>query len=580
MQQAQDWALRQEYVGNYVPFEAYSPTYSQMSFEQEQWYFYWRTQLRQGKFLATDLSYLFVYVYELLNLVGVQSPADGRARLITFWQAYRTLQPKLDNYLVDWVADFGVLNQLSESVLAWYAAALRVGATSRNTETLQLEAWHQQGRDYTALPATTLFTLADYAAQQSRFYQAFQNELALDESLKRGVAVVDGFVQQSQQRSLYELHLPLPTQTVVRLPLQGAVHRYPATPIVIGRVRPWMTEETLRGDLKAILRYTENILRTQAGYKTKLRGVTLPPAWATVLDQAFVKVPPKRVVSIDLAGAAALQRESDELRQRLLETDETPPNVELPAQSAIVENAISASLSSHASRFQRPQDAPDGLLTDLAALTAIMGDAGSEATTLLRALREAQWQSKPATMKAFAAHQFMSLLFDQVNERALAELGDELIFIEGDDWVVAEDYRDEIAYLLDHPDFATKLAPDEGVSAPPQATSSDVEAHDLIPTGWEECVRQMLPLQWATLAIVLESPDPNAIMPKLEGLARSHYVTASQLLDQTNEVGLATVGDNLVDSASTPPQVIEEYIEPLKALLLWAKEHDQIEGLP
>jgi hypothetical protein len=46
-----------------------------------------------------------------------------------------------------------------------------------------------------------------------------------------------------------------------------------------------------------------------------------------------------------------------------------------------------------------------------------------------------------------------------------------------------------------------------------------------------------------------------------------------------NETGLETVGDNLIDVAKPSPQVIDEYREALEALLLWAQEHDQIEGL-
>lgn len=574
VQQAQEWARRQETVGNYVPFESYSPTYRQMSFEQQQWYFYWRTQLRQGKPLATDLSYLFVYVYELLNVVGANSPTDARNRLVSFWHVYRGLQPKLDSSLVDWVADFSVLHNLSESALAWYANVLSEGVTNKNNEQLQLEAWYQQGRDYDALPAPTLYALAGYAAQQNKFYQAYQGEVALDDALKRGVAVIDGYVQQQQQLSLYELYLPMPTQSVIRPPLQGALHTYPTTPIVIGRVRPWLSEGGLKNDLRQILRYTENILRTQEGFKTKLRGVTLPPEWATVLDQAFVKALPKRTVSIDLADAAALQRESDALRQRLLDASEvgTPDEPQLTTSApALPPSATSPTI---VPAIERPDDAPTGLLTDLPALIAIMGSATSEATELLRSLRTRQWQTVPTNLNT-GGNGFVSLLFDRVNEQAIEALGDALLFIEGDEWVVAEDYRDEIAYLLDHPEFAAQV-PVAGEPMSSNVAPAATAQHDLIPTGWEECVRQMQPLGWATLAIVLGQEE---VMSKLEALARSELLTANQLLDQINEVGLASVGDILLDVATDPPQVIEEYQEPLGELVVWAQEHDQIRGL-
>lgn len=587
VRQGQEWATRQEYVGNYASFESNLPTYRQMTLAQQQWYFFWRTQVRQGKILATDPSYLFVYVYELLNVIGVNSPTEAQDRLAAFWQAYRAINPKLDNYLVDWVADFGILNRLSPSPLPWYAHALAEGAKGKRLETLLLEAWHQEGRDYAALPPAFLYSFVGYATDQNKFYQAFQNELSLDDSLKRGIEVIDGYVQETQRRSLYELHLPTPTQTVVRPPLNGAVHRYPPTPLVIASVRPWQTEATLRDDLKAILRYTENILRSQAAYKTKLRGVSLPSAWATVLDQAFIKAPPKRIVSIDPAGAQALQRESDELRQRLLEGAED--EVETPAPLGVtpaVEEVPSNAQPSGIAAIQRPADAPDGLLTDLPALVAIMGSADSEATGLLRSLRAHTWQGTPDMLQQANKGEFVNVIFDRVNERAITELGDALIFIEGEEWVVAEDYWDEIAYLLDHPAFAgTLLASSaastgtsgDNVAAEDADTSPQVEHLDTIPAGWEDFVRQMRPITWATLAIVTEGAD---VMAKLEALARDHYFTASQLLDQANETSLDAMGDNLIDVTTTPPQMIEEYVEALQALLLWAKENHQIEGVP
>ena len=64
-------AARTEAKALPVEFMQYWPTYDVMSPAQQQWYFYWRSEVRQGRLLATDLSYIFVHVYELINLIGV-----------------------------------------------------------------------------------------------------------------------------------------------------------------------------------------------------------------------------------------------------------------------------------------------------------------------------------------------------------------------------------------------------------------------------------------------------------------------------------------------------------------------------
>ena len=53
-------------------FMHYWPTYRDMN-NMQRWYFYWRTQARKGNYLPTDLSYTFVHVYEILNLVEMQT---------------------------------------------------------------------------------------------------------------------------------------------------------------------------------------------------------------------------------------------------------------------------------------------------------------------------------------------------------------------------------------------------------------------------------------------------------------------------------------------------------------------------
>ena len=51
-----------------VPFFSYVAQYSQLSQRQLAWYFWWRQNVRNGVFLDTDLSYIYLYIYEIINL--------------------------------------------------------------------------------------------------------------------------------------------------------------------------------------------------------------------------------------------------------------------------------------------------------------------------------------------------------------------------------------------------------------------------------------------------------------------------------------------------------------------------------
>jgi hypothetical protein len=87
-----------------------------MSYEQLRTYFTWRTGLRNGKVSKASISYAFVYVYELLNLIGVISAEEGYSKLVSFWEDYRAYSAGLDKHIPGWLKDYRVYYSLSETV--------------------------------------------------------------------------------------------------------------------------------------------------------------------------------------------------------------------------------------------------------------------------------------------------------------------------------------------------------------------------------------------------------------------------------------------------------------------------------
>ncbi len=103
-----------EYRGEFVQ---YFPTYQAMNSLQLRGYFSWRTQVRRGNVQRTSLSFAFVYIYELLNLVGEEFPQIAYERLRWFWNAYRRHDPRIDSYMRQWLCDFVVYYGLERSLL-------------------------------------------------------------------------------------------------------------------------------------------------------------------------------------------------------------------------------------------------------------------------------------------------------------------------------------------------------------------------------------------------------------------------------------------------------------------------------
>ena len=98
-----------------VPFSSYFPYYQKLGNEQLRTYFTWRTQVRKGIVKPTSLSYVFLYIYELLNNVGVDSPEDGLAKLVSLWSAFRNHDHAIDKYVLRWFKDYHVYYHLPQS---------------------------------------------------------------------------------------------------------------------------------------------------------------------------------------------------------------------------------------------------------------------------------------------------------------------------------------------------------------------------------------------------------------------------------------------------------------------------------
>ena len=65
------------------------PQYEQMSASQLAYYLYFRDEVRNGRYIKTDNSYLFLYVYEIINLPDKIPPASGALLLSRIWSVYR-----------------------------------------------------------------------------------------------------------------------------------------------------------------------------------------------------------------------------------------------------------------------------------------------------------------------------------------------------------------------------------------------------------------------------------------------------------------------------------------------------------
>ena len=154
-----------DYQGDFLK---YFPTYQSMNDQQLRGYFSWRTKVRGGRIEKTPLSFVFVYIYELLNQIGPRTPEEGFQTLKNFWLAYLDLAPQINGYFKIWLKDYVVYHNLAPALLADF---------SENTfDQAVLTLLDHRSRTADEV-FSSLNSLSSYKLENSRFFKQFPEEV-------------------------------------------------------------------------------------------------------------------------------------------------------------------------------------------------------------------------------------------------------------------------------------------------------------------------------------------------------------------------------------------------------------------
>ncbi len=430
-----------DYDGD-VLFSAYFPNYQLMGYEQFRTYFTWRTKVRKGEIKRIGLSYAFVYIYELLNNIGVDNPEDGLNKLMTFWKAFREFDNKVDKYILKWLKDYHIFYDLPQ---AFQTFIYENNIYMHYPKVLQYQS--DSGDNF------ELFcNISKYDIRKSSFYQSYEGE-------KRDF-IPNCFqcVMEKIRDELQAVHLNLDQmlfyttpKSSVWPPFEGALF-YPwfqspdrmvilsEQEIYICSQNKWSFSTTIvmeKGKQLAgyIMKQMESALRQAANYKFKLsanismiKGTIVPilDAHGISLERiikdtvfAYYREQNKIIVAVDETALSQIRKEAIDTQEKLI--------VPEPEESAVpIPTVISAAAAVPADEW-----------TELwQALTKIELDA------LSLILEE-------GNIKQYAHEQHMMLevLVDRINEKAVDTVGDNLLELD-DQIIIYEEYQESITEMV------------------------------------------------------------------------------------------------------------------------------------
>ena len=164
----------------YVYFFSYMPQYEQMTVSQMSYYLYWRDEARKENYLKTDINYLFLYIYEIINLPDKIAPVKGARILSRLWKVYRNDFVYLDKYLGEWLCDYCLIHHVSPD---WEALDSFKGEIAGK---VSLPEFYLQDGE---ISWQLIESLSSYDYKKSKYYESHAKEfdLHIPRALERAV---------------------------------------------------------------------------------------------------------------------------------------------------------------------------------------------------------------------------------------------------------------------------------------------------------------------------------------------------------------------------------------------------------
>lgn len=446
-----------------VGYTSFVPQYAHMTAAQLETYRWIRENIRNGVCPDCDMSYILLFIYEVINLTcGVIAPENGQKLLLAVWRGYRGRYAGLDGWMCEWYIDYCITNNLSPLAAdPGEGAEELIAAVLPNT---QFKEYYfdalLSAKKYSSAALALYRTSSDYSYRSARYYK--DNAEAYDKHI---IAALAAALEDEMRtsRGLFDMdrHYKL-----IRDGFIGAV----ASSAVKKRIELEFCSFTRKAESRemvtCLVKYIENRLRAVLGIKAKLgvKDGAIDAADVRVIDAYFAPMMPEPAKKLsaedrympadymknyeaeqsgfDLDSAAAIERESWSNTARLIDDGEPetesaaheayPHDTEaeaIPGETAFVSDTVSEAevsedVSSDTAQYNgsipaREKDSADSML--IHAVEAALSDGDG--------------------FKKYAKEVgiFEGELADRVNRVFLDEIGDVLI----EDNKLIEDYRED-----------------------------------------------------------------------------------------------------------------------------------------
>ncbi|WP_233192537.1 TerB N-terminal domain-containing protein [Sporosarcina sp. P2] len=276
-----DYATKRGVKSKEIPLHAYWTTFDSLNKEQKKWYFYWREQVLNGKYPDVDLSYIILFVYELLNYSFNQRAAFNISMVVRLHDNYVERLPKVRTYLGSWTADMlrevgenDLMEEWTSSSSDYYMTPLYKQLKEKQDELARISftKWKPHIQNY---KETVFFT-----AHKNKIYRVFKESFPLLQGVyqEQGEQLIDRYFKMQEER------------TVKHLYVSAVMGR--ETDVFHVQTKRILPTERINNEVTALFRLSENVTRMLKGEKRQIKvdESFLPEGFKEMMIEHFTPV--------------------------------------------------------------------------------------------------------------------------------------------------------------------------------------------------------------------------------------------------------------------------------------------------
>lgn len=413
----------EDYEDDYVfngNSQRHYPTYQSLADDELRGYFSWRTKLRREDYAPAPLTFIYLYIYELLNGIGAETPQEGFEKLLVVLDEYGKFEKEIQDHLGSWLIDYVIYYNLDRSLLPEF---------DESTDNENLKILSNIQNETPEKVSGAIASLSPNWLKRSKFYSESGKDM--DTIIYRVLGHMARHYEKSCKRGLVEQYFGEVNEEPYFL-FSGAVfanpikrenyfyrldenHVYKCEYGYWSIVSHGVNAASIR-KFDKLLKTIDSIMRQEYGYKSQIK-TEIKTKWIEKLIRSETRAlleeksaPKNKPIAIDYSSLARIRQDSEVIRERLAIAEEQPE-----------EDSIAD---------MKPDMESEPVNNDLTPLERRFLDCLINGKSISWVKQEGQ---------------ILSVLVDGINEKLFDTFGDSVL---ADGPEVQEDYRESLKEIL------------------------------------------------------------------------------------------------------------------------------------